>query len=80
MPNFMRPLGLNNFAFSLNTAGTLISEEYEYRNGRFYKLVEVIRPGKSFAEYALHKKTLLAVSIKADTPVEYALLTKDSYE
>ena len=80
MPNFMRPIHLNNFAFSLDPPDTPNADMYEYRNGRFFKLVEIIRPGRSFAELSLHRKTYMPVSIKADTPVEYALLSKEHYE
>ena len=76
LPNFMRPTYLNGFAFSIEGG----NEEYEYFNGKFYKRVATIRPGISFGEQAVHKRTMQQIAIKADTPIEFATLTSEDYE
>ena len=74
MPNFINPTFLNNFSFSLGP-----NEQYEYYNRRFFKKVETICVGKSFGEHAIHKRMRQPFSYKTETPIEFAILTKEGY-
>lgn len=74
MPNFINPTCLNNFSFSFGP-----KEHYEYFNRRFYKKVETICVGKSFGEKAIHKRMRQPLSYKTESPIEFAILSKEGY-
>ena len=40
----------------------------------------MLKSGKSFGEQAIHGRSLQNLALRADTVVEYAILTREGYE
>ena len=74
LPSFVKPSALNNHVFEVN------GEVYEFIDGQYFKRVSILEQGSSFGEIALQRRCLRTASVKTDSDVLVAFLTKAQYE